>query len=332
VSVTPETPEGDLDVRNEPIVFTAEKPITSISVEFNPDDGNGPRETVYDGTDVTNANGTFAHVYRDSTRDGNEWTIRRETGWPAPFKLAIKEADGAFSTPGLSSRAALTPTLYSPLGQWALQGFPDPAQGYLDRSGNGQHLDHGEPFYGTDLIPGARAARPVQGKKLQRKAITPALQLTGEMTYMIRYKLDALGGSQQLGSFSSVYAADWPSATMWELGIGSDGAPWYARTINPTSNLDYRSPPTLRAAAGGWQVATLRRAVDHVTFGINLSFEDGNLPISLPPQVASGSYLTIGSDGDSNNEVNGLIADASYWGAYLTDEQLIPLIVVALGL
>jgi hypothetical protein len=325
-----ETPPGDLDSRTEAIEFTSIRPVVAISVEFNPDDGNGPRETVYDGTDVSNSNGTFSWLYRNSERDGNEWTIRRENGWPAPFKLAIKDVYTS-NVPGLTSRAALTPTLYEPLGQWALQGFPDTSLGYLDRSGNGRHLTHGGPTPYADLIPGAKAARPMAGAKLQRRTITPAMQVAGAFTYTIRAKLDAIGGAQQLGSFSSVYAPDWAHGTNWELGIGADGHFWYARTIEPSSNLDYRNSSSL-IASPGWAYYSIRRAPDgHVTWGINLTYED-SAPITLPPQPITGAYLTIGSDGDTNNEVIGLIADANYWGRYLTDEELEPLVVVAMGL
>jgi hypothetical protein len=329
--VTLETPAGNV-ARSTSLKFTTPNPVTSISVEFNPDAGNGPRETVYDGTDAANLNGTFSYLYRFSKRTGNEWEIIRENGWPAKAQLRIKEASSFSAGGGLTSRAALTPGLYSPIGQWALQGWPDSSIGYLDRSGNGYHLDHGAPTYGADLIPGARAARPVVGQKLQRKTITPAMQLVGDLTFQIRFKIDGLGTPQQLLSFSSVYAPDWAHGTMYEFGIGPDGSFWYARTANPFADLDYVHSPTLRVMPGQWHVGTLRRIGSTVRFGLDLSFEDANAEISPPPQVSSGSYLTLGSDGDSDNEVHGLIADASLWGAGNTDDEQTGLIAVALGL
>lgn len=94
MTVAFDTVPGEIG-KADPIRFSASLPVVSISAEFNAAAGNGPCETIYDGTDASNANGSFRHLYRDSAHVGNEWTIRRESGWPATVALRIKEAAGA---------------------------------------------------------------------------------------------------------------------------------------------------------------------------------------------------------------------------------------------
>ncbi len=95
MSVTLIDPPGPLQNTFEPIDFTTTSKVVSISIEFNPQTGNGLRETVWDGTDDSNEGGDFSFLYRNSTVTGSgpySWTVRRSGRWPADFRIRIKEA------------------------------------------------------------------------------------------------------------------------------------------------------------------------------------------------------------------------------------------------
>ncbi len=95
MTVTLIDPPGPLQNTFEPIDFTTTSKVVSISIEFNPQTGNGLRETVWDGTNDTNDGGDFSFLYRRSTVSGSgpySWTVRRSGRWPADFRIRIKEA------------------------------------------------------------------------------------------------------------------------------------------------------------------------------------------------------------------------------------------------
>jgi hypothetical protein len=88
-------PPGPLANTSEPIDFTTDKSVTSISIEYNPHLGNGVRETVWDGTSEDGSTGgDFSYAYRKSSRssDGLTWHIVRSTRWPDELRIRIQEA------------------------------------------------------------------------------------------------------------------------------------------------------------------------------------------------------------------------------------------------
>jgi hypothetical protein len=89
-------PPGPLAGTSEPIDFTTDRLVTSISIEYRPTTNTGLRETVWDGTsDVDDTGGDFSYLYRTSTRTGSgpyTWTVRRNQPWPADFRIRVKEA------------------------------------------------------------------------------------------------------------------------------------------------------------------------------------------------------------------------------------------------
>lgn len=86
-------PPGPLTDTSEVIDFTATELVVSVSIEFNPQLGNGLRETVWDGPDGDGV-GDFSYLYRTSTKSGSgpyTWSIRRQGKWPAEFRIRVQE-------------------------------------------------------------------------------------------------------------------------------------------------------------------------------------------------------------------------------------------------
>lgn len=330
--VDPETPEGPLDTKVDPIEFTSPRPIVCISAEFNPDDGDGPRECIYDGTDATHNNGSFSYLYRNSERLGNAWTIVRENGWPAPFKIAIKEAPNPSSA---TPNAALQPTLYSPVAQWALQGAPNASLVYLDRSGNGNHLTGGMGTPAPSHIPGQKAVIPLYGSRLVLDAAHAGpVRFTGSFTFSVVVKrLSAAFG--QLITCSGIFN-----------GSNKDRNTLYSLYVNPDGTLGYYWEKTMGDGAA-WVATDLHVPVgsfahisfsrdattNRVTFGLNGAYSIS--PVLVPPDPTGGAaaFLTLGDqDEAADSHIDGVYGDACLWGAALDQDQKLPLLNAAMGL
>lgn len=95
MTITIVTPPGNLPDRYYPLEWTADEPITGVSVQFTAAAGPSARESAYDGTDADDDDGTFSAVYAESTIVAGAWTLVRDGGWPAALQLRIKPATGA---------------------------------------------------------------------------------------------------------------------------------------------------------------------------------------------------------------------------------------------
>lgn len=100
MSVTWIDPPGRLAATREPLDFTTSKNVTSISIEYDPETGQGMRETVYDGTnDDGTSGGDFPFMYHQSTRTSRTtWRVVRNTPWPAEFRIRVQEVASAQSS------------------------------------------------------------------------------------------------------------------------------------------------------------------------------------------------------------------------------------------
>ena len=301
------TTDEDLDDRYEVIVFTATSPVTSIIAQYV--DEQGPCEGVFDGTDGSNANGSFRWLFRNSTRVGNTWTIRREGGWPAPVDLRIKEASGG----GVEVPSGLTPTLYSPLVQWSLQGAPDTARMWLDRSGNARNLTSGTGTPVPDLIPGQTAVElPNFG------ATIPALALNGAMTLTMRVKPKDFGAYQALLDFGNS-----GSTSNYYLARNAAGKFDYAvsNVAGFSSNLDIPDD--------AWSFLSLRRSSPNdVILGVNANYQSAS---GVSSGTGSAGVVILGRVEGGATWWHGAMADVSVWGTCLTDEQLATLRVTVMG-
>lgn len=306
MTVTPLDPPGPIGSRVETIDFTATLPVVAVSIEFNPDEGNGARETAYDGTDESHANGTFSHRYRNSTIEGNTWHLRREGGWPGPFQLRVKEASVL--------PPAGTPPLYGPLGLWPLDGAPNETLVRSDRSGYGRNLTSGNALAVADMVEGRTAAQPVGSTRLQRTA-DAALQLRGAMTLTMRAKRN-VDGDGVLVCMSAPYG---PSAnrSLYVLRTYTDG-----RFDSYLDNVPPNVTDAARLDAGIWRFVTFRRAEDLTeTIGVDGIYE--SFPSRGPITDGTNAYLVIGDHEEpSLFAFEGAIADVAIWDKRLTDEQL----------
>jgi hypothetical protein len=311
-------PPGSLPSRSEVIDFVSTQPIVCISVEHEPGTDRSARETVYDGTDASNNNGSFSRPYRYSSRSGNDWHIVRENGWPVPFQLRIKQLPPASSA---SPRPALQPTIYSPLAQWALQGAPDTARMYLDRSGNNNHLTGGTATAVPDLISGQTA---ISNGKLT--ATIPALAVTGALTVTGRLKWTPNGQQQVI------------------IDVGSSGVGCvYLLAASPSGNLLYYCegsggvPVTwtsaLACTAGQWHWFELVRDAAGTGVGLTLDGTAQTSPTLTAPVAAPGNGLvTVGSNDSGVQPWIDALADLDVWGAAVSATDSIPLRNAALGL
>jgi hypothetical protein len=309
VTVTLGTPPGDLDERTEPIEFTSTQPVVAISVEFDLADGNGSRETVFDGTDDNGDGGTFSFPYRFSTHVDDAWSIVRDKGWPGPFQIAIKEG-----APPVPPSAALQPTLYAPLVQWALQGAPSTAQLYNDRSGNGRHLTSGTATPVPDLIPGQSAVTAAN-----LGAVISALALAGPMTLTARVKPSGSGLQILLDVGDSGPASNYLIARL------TSGALAYS----PVSGVGYDTGSIVMPNEE-WSFISLRRASPtDVTLGIGAQYV--NLTAMAPGAGTTGIVILGMVEGDAATRWLGAFADVCIWGRRLTDAELDVLRKVAMG-
>ncbi|MEY4507971.1 MAG: hypothetical protein RLZZ450_93 [Pseudomonadota bacterium] len=338
-------PPGPLTNTSEPIDFTTDSLVTSISIEFNPHLGNGLRETVWDGTaDGTDVGGDFSFAYAKSTHSDLDvagpytWQIKRNTKWPAEFRIRVKESTqqgGSPPAPGLYP--ALTPTVLSPVAQYALQGGADLARVYLDRSGNGYHLTKGTPSATPDLISGQTAVVGVSGAgignatRLQRPAFTAALQITGPLTISARVKRTT-GNSGVIACMSGIFGAGNTRNTLFTCSILSSGAMevFWESTAGVSNQRD--------SAAGlvpldTWCWVTWRRDTTdgRWTFGANLAYE--NTTPGLGTSGGSEAFLSIACQDEAPDIFwAGGLADVSIWASRLSDAQLLPLYKNAMGI
>lgn len=341
-------PPGRLPGSFEPLDFTTDRAVTSISIEFNPEFGNGFRETVWDGTsDEDDSGGDFSWSYRQSTvsdLDGagpHQWHIVRTGGWPAGFRVRVKEIRVESGGGGEPTRfAALTPTAYGPVAQWALQGSPDTGRLWLDRSGNSYHLTRGLPDYASDLIPGqtcvtytASAGGVDNATRLQRRTITPALQITGALTVTARVKVSSSQGGPIIVQ-SGIFGQGAPSNTLFTLSVNPDRrlAIFYESSPGGGGNVDKVSTNPM-VPLDQWCFVSFRRSdVDgRWTFGVNSTFDvstSGTLPSG-----GTNTYTSVGTiDEDADTRFTGLLADVSVWNTRLTDDQLLPLYKTVMGI
>ncbi len=330
-------PAGPLTNTNEVLDVTTNNLATSISVEFQPHLGTGKREAVFDGTRDDGTGGDFSYLYRKSTREGAgpyTYRIRRQGVWPSELRLRVTEGPPAS---GLPPTASLQPTIYSPIAQWALQGAtdPTPARVYLDRSGNARHLTQGSPTGEPDLIPGQTAIRPnstgdfTTGNKLRNNPADAVIAAVTEFTITSRIKWDG-GGGNMVATISSNYTGAASNSTNMQFQILSNSHPLYSYSPNAAGFASYEAS-TLACPVGQWVFFTMRRfANGDVRFGLGANYETLDIP-GLPVSGTTNARMTIGDDGDSSVLFNGLIADVCLWGTALTDDELTPLRIAAMG-
>lgn len=345
MSVTFIDPPGQLANTTEPIDFTTDYLVTSISIEFNPDTGRGARETVWDGTaDGTDQGGDFSYLYRgsehgDLSGDGPyTWTIRRQGRWPAEFRIRVKESSqGGTPTPP-ELFPALTPTVYSPVAQYALQGgVGDYTQVRRDRSGNNYHLTKGTPDEDYDLINGQLCIKGVPGPgegnatRLQRPAYTAALQITGDLTVSFRAKR-LPGASGPIACMSGYFNLGGNEKnTLFTCSILSNGV--LEVFWEQTHGVSFtRQSSTVLSPLNQWAWYTFRRnATTGVwTFGVNNGYENA----VAGPGTSGGSeaFLSIASQDEATDSYwGGDLADVSIWASRLTDAELLPLYKNAMG-
>jgi hypothetical protein len=225
---------------------------------------------------------------------------------------------------------ALTPTLYEPLAQWALQGWPNLSAVYHDRSGNNRHLTSGSPYGARDLIEGQRAITPRFSSRLQRAA-DPGLRTTGAMTFTCRLKrVRARYGA--VAVYSGIFGAGATQNTLYSLGIDAGGVPSYFYEATTGNGISW-------AAAGlvvplfEWVFFSFRRAASGVvTIGVNDTYVTSTALTPPPAAGGTNAFLTLGDqDEAADNHFYGVLADAGIWGRMLTNLEMDPLYRPAMG-
>lgn len=346
MSVTFIDPPGPLGNSSEPIDFTTDNLVTSISVEFNPESGRGSRLTVWDGTDDgTDQGGDFSYAFRNSsssdlTIDGPyTWHIVPAGRWPADFRIRVKESSqGGGTPPEPVYYPALTPTVYSPVAQYALQGgVADYTQVRRDRSGNGYHLTKGTPDEDYDFITGQKCIKGVPGPgegnatRLQRPAYTAALQITGDFTMSCRVKRLS-GASGPIVCMSGYFNTGGDTRnTLYTCSILSNGV---METFWETThgNSQTRQSSTVNVPLNQWCWVTFRRngTTGVWTFGVNLGYE--NSSSGALPTNGTEAFLSVASQDEASDSYwGGDLADVSIWDVRLSDAQLLPLYKNAMG-
>lgn len=266
------------------------------------------------------------------TREGVEnriFHVKRSGLWPAGrFSFAFTEAqEGGGGGGGIY--AALTPTLYSPVAQYALQGTGSTI--WFDRSGNALPLTAGVPTKSPDLIVGQTAARPVVGSRMKRVGAQAALQITGDLTVTARVKRD-VGGAGPIAIMSGIFSSgDATKNTLYSLSVLSDGsleAFWEITSGISTT----RQSTTGMVLPSVWQWVSWRRdaTTGRWTFGSNTAYDVS----TTAPGTSGGSaaFLNIGDNDEAPDlTFGGLIADVSIWNVRLTDVELETLYHVAMG-
>lgn len=231
-------PPGPLTNTYEPIDFTTDYLVTSISIEFNPSRANGPRETVWDGTsdDSGNTGGDFSYLYRASTHSDlsgsapYHWTIQREGAWPADFRIRVKEATPAAVDGGAWTvmyekdlRTLSNQSISVSAGeyrQFTLDGNPWAYHG--GGTGNSLSLVNGS---GLCLIAGdsRTGGLPYGGTLAMARVYAWAgLDLTKEIAVQFR-----ISGSYQSGAEVGCATYSGPET----YGLGSNGAPVLRSTL-----------------------------------------------------------------------------------------------------
>ena len=333
MTITMVTPNGSLD-RNAPVVFAADEPVVSVAVELTPSVGPKVRETAFDGTDAANANGTFSDQYETSEKSGSMWTIRRSGGWPDGCGVSVRVKPATSVSGGISPKLpALQPTLYSPLAQWSLQGAPDTARLYLDRSGNSRHLTAGNSVAFPDLISGQTAiAPPTQTQANRLKCVgQAALAITGAMTVTCRLRRSGTSGC--ISVQSGIFGAGSTVNTLCSLVLTGDGsAPGYQWERTTGNMVSVTSPLSL--PLNTWAFFSFRRASDGTpTFGVDAGYWTASGDVYTVPAGGSASFLTIGDNDEvGNGPFSGAIADYCIWNTRLTDSDLLPLRAAAMGI
>lgn len=211
----------------------------------------------------------------------------------------------------------LTPTEFSPWGQWSLTAEA-PATGlntYLDRSGNARTLSGGGTTV-PDLRPSpARAAayQPGIGNPTTVQYGTPYAGVSifagPEFTFTVR------------SCFSNYY-----SAAADQVCIGADGYKLLFKIYGNgrLSHLPYSgavvSAPTLNWLNGDWAYYSVRRlASGAIRFGINGTFET----VASPQPAVLYARVTLGkSQSFASDPWLGPSADMNAWSTALSDADI----------
>lgn len=241
-----------------------------------------------------------------------------------PPPLDINSGDYGALLPSLYGRAdgALTPTLYSPLAQWALRGAPNTSITYLDRSGNGRHITSGTPVPVPSRIPGFTG---ISGKNPGLKLSGVGLRLLGELTITCKAWIVSSSAVQVIldCSRSGVGSAN---NTLYTVGV-SNNLPFYYRETGAGSGLG--TGMSSAPQPGVWSWLSWRRAASgDMTYGIGTTYQT---VVEAPPTDGSAADITIGTDNEPGQPWLGGLEDLSIWGARLTDAQLLELHNVAMG-
>lgn len=277
--------------------FSATRPITSVSIQFYlPTDGDpedpdsvptGPRETAYDGTDASDENGTFAHLYRSSTSDGTTWTIARENGWPRPFRVAIKEGRDSGGIGGGGIAPNLAP-IFGPDCWYVL----DPISRLIDQSGNGHDL----ASFSTPIAAAGPALGYVSSRagKLRHTG-TAAFRTAGEISFVAMINLANVSETTWFVGCEDA-GASW--STWWKYGVES-GRLCYGCDRGPSLEaqvFEYLSPPDV-IAADGWQIIAATRSATGVSKGYVEGALTGTYSQGTPAVGGASAYLALMQDG-----------------------------------